>query len=46
MLLWTDPDVSIAPLAQVPELLYLWMIELYIIFDREFSWVKNPNIAS
>jgi hypothetical protein len=45
MLLWTDPDVPIAPLAQIPELLHFRMIELYIIFDWEFSWVKDPNIA-
>lgn len=35
MLLWAHPDVTITPLAELPELLDFWVVVLLIVFDGE-----------
>jgi hypothetical protein len=34
MLLWTYPDMAIAPLAQIPQLLHFRMCVLNVVFYR------------
>ena len=35
VLLWAHPNMAITPLAELPELLNLWVIVLLVIFDRK-----------
>lgn len=46
MLLWRDPDVAIAPFAEFPQLLYLEMIVLDIVFDRQTLRVEDAHVAA
>ena len=34
MLLWGDPDMTVAPFAEITQLLYLWMVMLHIVLER------------
>ena len=46
MLLRRDPDVAIAPAAEIPELLHFLVVVLDIIFNGEAGRVVDADIAS
>jgi hypothetical protein len=46
VLLRRDPDVAVAPAAEISELLHFLVVVLDIIFDREAGWVVDADIAT
>ena len=46
VLFWTNPNMSITPLAKLSEFLHLRMVVLDIILDRETARVVDPDIAT
>lgn len=45
MLLGRDPNMTIAPFAQIAQLLHFGMIVLDIILDGQTTWVEDTDIA-
>ena len=46
MLLWADPDVAVAPLAELSEFLHLGVDMLHIILLRQARRVVHADIAA
>lgn len=46
VLLWADPNVTIAPLAKLAQLLDLWVRMLNVIFLRQTGGVVHPDVAA
>lgn len=45
VLLGADPNMAVAPFAQLAQLLNLGMRMLHVVFLRQAGWVIHPNIA-
>jgi hypothetical protein len=46
MLLGADPQMTVAPSAELPQFLYLGMMELHVVLDGKSMGVEDSNIAS
>lgn len=46
VLFWRDPNVPITPTTKVSQFLYLDMIMLRVIFDRQSGRIEHPDITS
>jgi hypothetical protein len=46
VLLRGDPDVAVAPLAQLAELLHLGVVVLLVVFDGEAGRVVHAHVAA
>lgn len=46
MLLGGDPHVTVAPLAEVAQLLHLGMEVLHVVLHWQTHRVKNPHVAA
>ena len=41
-----DPDVAVAPSAQISKLLNFFVVVSYIVFDRETDGIENADVAA
>lgn len=46
VLLGRDPEVAVTPSTQMPQLLYLLMVVLNIVFDGKTGRIVNPYITT
>lgn len=46
MLLGRDPNMAVAPAAEIAELLYLGVIVLDVVFNREAGRIEDADVAA
>ena len=46
MLFWTDPEVAVAPPAQIPEFFDFRMIVLFVVFHRQPIRIVDSDVAA
>ena len=46
MLLGTNPNMSVTPLAQFPQFLYFFMRVLHVVLDGEPRGIEHAHVAA